>query len=160
MADPTTRYFTGRFVRTDLDCVGEHADPASAPEAMLVENGRITAIGSRDEVPAPAHAERVDLGEGWAVPGLIEPHGHPSESAQLLGEGVIDIRPVTVESADAVWLGIRAALAADPRPARVLANGWDPLLQRGLVPPTIDELDAIAGEIPLVIVHNSLHSAY
>jgi predicted amidohydrolase YtcJ len=151
---------TGRFVRTDLDCVGETAGPASAPEAMLVEHGRIVAVGSQDEVPAPAAARRIDLGEGWAIPGLIEPHGHPSEAAQLLGGDVIDIRPVTLESADAVWGAVKRALAAEPRPERVLANGWDPLLQRGLVPPSIADLDAIAGDIPLVIVHNSLHSAY
>lgn len=162
MAGSGALHITGRFVRTDLACIAEEpgaaADPASAPEAMLVENGRITAVGSRDEVPAPVGARRIDLGEGWAVPGLIEPHGHPSEAAQLLGDGVIDIRPVTLGSADAVWSSIRAALAAGP--ARVLANGWDPLLQRGLTPPDRAELDAVAGDTPLVIVHNSLHSAY
>lgn len=151
---------TGRFVRTDLDCTGENADPASAPGAMLVEDGRIVAIGAHDEVPAPAGARHLDLGEGWAIPGLIEPHGHPSEAALLMGDGIIDIRPVTIASADEVWGSIRRALAADPRPDRVLANGWDPLLQRGLVPPTRADLDALAGDIPLVIVHNSLHSAY
>lgn len=155
-------YFTGRFVRTDLDCIGAEgtADPASAPEAMLVQDGRIIAIGSRDDVPAPAGAQRTDLGEGWVIPGLIEPHGHPSESVALMGDGVIDIRPATLETADQVWAAIKQALAATPRPERVVANGWDPLLQKGLTPPTIADLDALAGELPLVIVHNSLHSAY
>lgn len=162
MAEPTKLYYTGRFVRTDLDCAGapETVDPASAPEAMLVENGRILAIGSRDEVPSPIGARRIDLDEGWAIPGLIEPHGHPSESAALMGNGVIDIRPVTIERADEVWAAIKQALAASPRPARVFATGWDPLLQKGLTPPHIKDLDALAGDIPLVIVHNSLHSAY
>lgn len=162
MTDSTKLYYTGRFVRSDLDCTGTSGsvDPASAPEAMLVENGRILAIGSRDQVLAPSDATHIDLGEGWAIPGLIEPHGHPSESAALMGEGVIDIRPVTLESADEVWAAIKQALAASPRPARVVATGWDPLLQKGLTPPNIDGLDEIAGEIPLVIVHNSLHSAY
>ena len=163
MTDSQLLRYTGRFVRTDLDCVGGEgspADPAAAPEAMLVRDGIIVAIGSRDEVPAPTDARSIDLGEGWAIPGLIEPHGHPSEAATLLGDDAIDIRPVTIGTADEVWAAIRSALAAEPRPARVVANGWDPLLQRGLVPPTIQDLDALAGEIPLVIVHNSLHSVY
>ncbi len=163
VTDSNPLYYTGRFIRTDLECVDTAdapADPASAPGAMLVERGRIVAIGSVEDVPAPAGATRIDLGEGWAIPGLIEPHGHPSESAALLGEGTVDIRPVTLERADQVWEAIKSALAASPRPARVLANGWDPLLQHGLLPPTIAELDSLAGEIPLVIVHNSLHSAY
>ena len=163
MTDPRTIHYTGRFVRTDLDGVGTDgsaADPASLAEAMLVRDGRIAAIGSRDDVPVPAGATRIDLGEGWAIPGLIEPHGHPSESAALLGDGVVDVRPVTIDRAEDVWAAIRGALAASPRPARVVANGWDPLLQRGLVPPTLHDLDALAGDVPLVIVHNSLHSAY
>lgn len=117
MTDSQQRYYTGRFVRTDLDCVGADnspADPASAPEAMLVENGRIVSIGTRDEVPPPAGVEHIDLGEGWTIPGLIEPHGHPTESAALQGDGVIDIRPVTLERADQVWDAIKAALAATP----------------------------------------------
>ncbi len=162
MTDSKPIFYTGRFVRTDLDCDGVSGtpDPASVAEAMLVENGRIVAIGNRDDVQIPADATHVDLGEGWALPGLIEPHGHPSESAALMGDGVIDIRPVTLAQADQVWAAIKDALAASPRPARVVANGWDPLLQTGLTPPTLGELDALAGEIPLVIVHNSLHSAY
>lgn len=155
-ARPQATLFTGRFVRTDLD----PGDPASLAQAMLVEDGRIAEIGPADEVAAPADARRVDLGEGWAMPGLIEPHGHPSEAAALLGEGIVDIRPVVLERADDVWTAIRNALAATPRPERVLANGWDPLLQKGLTPPTIRDLDALAGDIPIVIVHNSLHSAY
>lgn len=162
LTDASLLYYTGCFVRTDLDCDGVSGtpDPASAPEAMLVEHGTIVAIGSRDEVPAPAAATHIDLGEGWVLPGLIEPHGHPSESASLMGNGVIDIRPVTLARADQVWDAIKIALAASPRPPRVVANGWDPLLQPGLTPPTLANLDALAGEVPLVIVHNSLHSAY
>lgn len=156
------RYFTGRFVRTDLNLLGSphEVDPDSAAEAMLVKDGRILAIGSRDEVPMPAGATHIDLGEGWVIPGLIEPHGHPSASAALTGDGIIDIRPVTIERADGVWQAIRDALTARPRPARVIANGWDPLLQSGLTPPTIHDLDALSPDLPLVIVHNSLHSAY
>ena len=162
MTDSQTIHYTGRFIRTDLDAIGGPGgpDPAAASEAMLVRDGRIVAIGSGDEVQAPAGAKRVDLGEGWAIPGLIEPHGHPSEEAALMGDGVIDIRPVTIDRADDVWAAIRAALAVSPRPQRVVANGWDPLLQTGLTPPDIADLDRLAGDIPLVIVHNSLHSAY
>ncbi len=156
VTDSTALLYTGRFVRTDLD----PEDPASLAEAMLVEDGRITALGSRDEVGEPDGAQRIDLGEGWAMPGLIEPHGHPSESAALMGDGTIDIRPVTLDTAEQVWAAVRAALSAEPRPDRVVANGWDPLLQPGLTPPTIQSLDELAGEIPLIIVHNSLHSAY
>lgn len=148
----TTTYLTGRFVRTDVDLARPPA------EAMLVVDGRIVALGDRDDVTAPPGARIVDLGEGWTIPGLIEPHGHPSQAAVQLCDAVVDIRPVVVPGADEVWALIRAALAQ--RPDGVLANGWDPLLQKGLVTPTLVALDEAAGETPLLILHNSGHSVY
>ena len=39
-------------------------------------------------------------------------------------------------------------------------NGWDPLLQNGLPDPTLDWLNGIAPDTPLVVIHNSGHKAY
>ena len=39
-------------------------------------------------------------------------------------------------------------------------NGWDPLLQNGLPEPTLNWLNSVAPDSPLVIVHNSGHKAY
>ena len=52
MPESKLLYYTGRFVRTDLDCDGRTGtpDPASLAEAMLVNNGRIVSIGSQDVV--------------------------------------------------------------------------------------------------------------
>lgn len=149
--EPTVRY-RGRFVRTDL------TDPIGTPpaEAMLVRGGTILDIGLDDEVPAGS--KNVEIHEGWVIPGLIEPHGHPGEASLLLSKLVIDIRPVETTSADEVMRRLRSSI--DAKPDAVLANGWDPLLQVGLVTPTTSDLDALAGDVPLVIVHNSGHSAY
>jgi len=135
------------------------ADPVGDPpaEAMLVRDGRIEAIGRDDEVPDPAGCRHVDL-DGWALPGLIEPHGHPGTAAVLLSDMVVDLRPVVRRDADAVMRALRDGLAA--RPSMLLANGWDPLLQKGLATPSRRDLDTLAGEVPLVILHNSGHSAY
>ncbi len=152
MTNPNATLFTGRFVRTDLD----PGQPGSVAGAMLVRDGKIVAIGDRSDIDAPADAKRVDLGEGWAIPGLIEPHGHPSQAAIQLSDAMVDIRPVTIETADGVMQAIRAALA-DGRDW-VVANGWDSLLQKGLTNPTIADLDALAGDTPLVIINNSGHT--
>lgn len=149
---PPIRY-TGRFIQTHRD------DALTAPpaEAMLVADGTIVAIGDASSVPSPSNATHQAL-DGWVIPGLIEPHGHPSDAALLTSELVVDVRPVVVPTADEVMRRIREALTA--RPVWVLVNGWDPLLQPGLTAPTIAELDALADTTPLVIVHNSGHSAY
>lgn len=41
---------------------------------VLIENGRIAAVGQ--DLPVPADAEIIDAGGGFVVPGLIEPHCH------------------------------------------------------------------------------------
>lgn len=128
--------------------------------AVLVIDDRIAAVGQATELrnSAPHDATVIELGDGVLMPGLIEPHGHPTSSAVLLSDFVTDIRPVVVSTADKVMARIRDAVRE--RPEGVLANGWDPLLQHGLRDPTVAVLDEIAGEVPLVILHNSGHSAF
>ncbi|MBH0130497.1 amidohydrolase [Salinibacterium sp. NK8237] len=144
------------FVGTVLT-LNENVPRASA---VLVEGDRITAVGAESDLRSqlPADATIVELGERVLMPGLIEPHGHPTSSAVLLSENVVDIRPVIVTDPHEVMHRIRSAVGAEP--AGVLANGWDPLLQVGLVDPTLTSLDELAGDVPLVIVHNSGHSAF
>jgi len=50
--------------------------------ALLAEGGRIGAIGKRQAMrdSAPAQAERIDLGGGLVVPGLINTHVHLSQA--------------------------------------------------------------------------------
>jgi predicted amidohydrolase YtcJ len=133
-------------------------DEAPEVEAILVSDGRITAVGSRDEVTAISPRAALVHLPGWTLPGLIEPHGHPTSSAVFLAASTVDVRPVVVPGAAAVMEKIRAALA--DKPETLFVNGWDPLLQRGLEAPHRQQLDELAGAIPLVILHNSGHSAY
>lgn len=66
-----TRYFRFRRVIT---CLPE-TDPIP-DAAVLVEGGRITAVGSATRVPVPAGAEVVDHSDATAMPGLIDAHVH------------------------------------------------------------------------------------
>ncbi len=127
-------------------------------EAMAVDDGRVVAIGTASELTlAYENAEKVVL-DGWIMPGLIEPHGHPAFSSILLSDLVVDIRPVTIADSDGVLAALRAAVQdAD---GAVFANGWDALLQKGLPEPDRGFLDDLAGAVPLVVIHNSGHSAY
>lgn len=126
--------------------------------AIAVDEGRILAIGDAAELSDRyPEADRIEL-DGWIMPGLIEPHGHPGFSSILLSDLVVDIRPVVVPDADGVLSVLRTAIeSAD---GAVYANGWDALLQRGLPHPDRTYLDGLAGDVPLVIIHNSGHSAY
>lgn len=129
-------------------------------EALAVTDGRIAAVGSRAEVQ-PWVGEGTDVREidGCVLPGLVEAHGHPLMEAVVLGGRIIDIRPVTLPSADAVVAAIHDEIAARGADGAYL-NGWDPLLQKGLPELTLAWLDAAAPDTPLVIVHNSGHKAF
>lgn len=127
-------------------------------EAIAVADGRVVGVGlSTDLVAQHPDADTVAL-EGWVMPGLIEPHGHPAFSAILLSDLVLDIRPVIVPDAEGVLAALRAAVAAATGP--VFANGWDALLQRGLPEPDRAFLDDLAGSVPLTVIQNSGHAVY
>jgi len=53
--------------------------------AVLVENGRIAAVGTRDAVGAPAGARRLDLPGATLLPGLIDMHVHLTSSPEYHG---------------------------------------------------------------------------
>jgi predicted amidohydrolase YtcJ len=147
-----TTVFTGR-----IRPLAPAADAQA--EAMAVDDGTIVAIGAADELGRRfPDADTVAL-DGWVMPGLIEPHGHPGFSAILLSDLVVDLRPVVVPDADGVLAALRTAVA-DAAGQAVFANGWDGLLQRGLPDPDIRFLDELAGSVPLVVIHNSGHSVY
>ena len=142
-------------------------------ECLAVRDGRIVAVGVWADV---AHligpdTEVVDYGDGCVMPGFVEAHGHPLMEAIVLSDRIVDIRPVVMRDPDDVLAAIRNEVAARGASGAYL-NGWDPLLQTGgqersdsgevnrLPAPTLEWLDGLAPDTPLVIIHNSGHLAY
>ncbi len=129
-------------------------------EALLARGGRIVAVGDESSVRAAASADAqvVELGSRALLPGFVEAHGHPTDTAIALSRYMIDIRPVTIAAAADVMTAIRDGVAA--RPDGAYFTGWDSLLQSGLEEPGIELLDEIGGGTPIVILHNSGHVVY
>ena len=136
-------------------------DTRPTAAALAVADGRVIAVGDRADVEALVgpDTEVVELGDECVMPGLIEAHGHPLMEAIVLADRIVDIRPVTMRGADDVVAAIRREVATRGETGAYL-NGWDPLLQVGLPEPTLEWLDGLAPETPLVIIHNSGHKAY
>jgi len=67
-----------------------------APRAnavILVEGGRIAAVGNRGEIPIPPESRVIDANGKWIVPGLIDAHIHFFQSGGLYTRpDVIDLR--------------------------------------------------------------------
>ena len=49
---------------------------------VLVEDGKICAVGSADTIAIPQDAELVDVTGKWVTPGLIDAHTHISTFAE------------------------------------------------------------------------------
>src|SRR3954463_1670645 len=107
-------------------------DLAPTAEALAVSDGRIVAVGNRTPVEkmiAP-ETQKLHIGDGCVMPGLVEAHGHPLMEAIVLSDRMVDIRPVTMRDPQAVVAAIRAEIAKRGADGAYL-NGWDPLLQHG-----------------------------
>ncbi|MGN7780754.1 amidohydrolase [Mycolicibacterium sp. 22603] len=133
------------------------------PEArnLAVVGGRIAAVDlAEDELQAWIGPDTTVLsaGDGCVLPGFVEAHGHPLMEAVALSERMVDIRPVTLPTAEEVVAAVHAEVARRGADGAYL-NGWDALLQKGLPDPTLHWLDSVA-DTPLVIMHNSGHKAY
>jgi imidazolonepropionase-like amidohydrolase len=98
---PVTAVVGGRLVPVEGDPI-----PGGT---MLVEGGRITAVGG-PEVVVPAGAEIVDAAGQWVVPGLIDAHTHVGIHEEGNGWAGND----TNETTEAVTAQVRAIDAINP----------------------------------------------
>jgi imidazolonepropionase-like amidohydrolase len=75
---------------------------------VLVESGRITAVGTNVKIPAGVRT--LDAAGGWVLPGLIEAHGHVGVHEEAEGWAGQD----TNEMTDPVTAQVRALDAINP----------------------------------------------
>lgn len=63
--------------------------------AVVIENGKITAVGTKTSLAAPKGAKRIDLGTKTILPGLIDMHVHITSRADMHGYRALTVTPVT-----------------------------------------------------------------
>jgi imidazolonepropionase-like amidohydrolase len=94
--------------------VGGMIVPIVGPEipggTVLIENGRIAAVGAGDAVAVPDGAHVVDAAGSWVLPGFIEAHGHVGVSEEAEGWAGED----TNEMTEPVTAHVRAIDAINP----------------------------------------------
>lgn len=54
----------------------EHGEAIQHSQTVVIEGNRIIAIGAQGSVVIPEHAQRIDGGGNYLLPGLAEMHGH------------------------------------------------------------------------------------
>ena len=129
-------------------------------EAIAVEDGLITAIGTKENIIKLRtwKTKIVNLQGKTLMPGLIEAHCHPIATA-VLGQ-VVNISGFTYNSRAEIIATIGNAVEKASPGKWVLAFGWDPVLVKDLRNPTLAELDSISTEVPIFILTQMMHQAF
>lgn len=132
-------------------------------EAVAVEDGRITAVGTEAEVLALATAgTRVERPEGTLIPGFVDAHGH----AWLVGLQALfaDLMPPpdgTVSTLSGLQQALRDWAAGEDafevEDGWIIGMGYDDAELAGGRHPDRDDLDAVSRERPVLVVHQSWH---
>ena len=129
-------------------------------EALYMRDGEILAVGDLESVEAmaPRNVRRFDLEGGALTPGLIEPHTHPLATG-LLGQAINLSGPYS-GGRDEVMRRLEQGLARGGPSPWAIAFGWDPVLLGAVEPPSLEELDALSPDRPLVILTQMMHEAF
>ncbi len=101
-------------------------DPRDVIEdgVVVVERGRITAVGSREEVSVPADADVIDLAGKSIVPGYIDTHAHLRPTTRILDRDDWGLR------ANLAY-GVTTAIDVQPGTIDILA--YEDLVDAGLI---------------------------
>jgi hypothetical protein len=144
MTAPTQRAFVGGRILT--------MDPLhSAAEVVVIEGGRIAAVGRRDALNAYPEASIEPLNGRTLLPGFIDAHNHLSIAA---------LHPLWADLSHVVTIeqlqqALAAQAAREPEARWVRGAGWNETTA-GLV---LDrhQLDAIGIDRPVIVAHYTLH---
>ena len=128
-------------------------------DGLLVEDGKIAAVGSREEILALADRDtvKIDLEGRALLPGFIDPHSHIAMVSQamlyldLSGCGSIS------QLLDLLRTRLRDGLV---KPGEwIIGSGYDNTRFPGQQHPTKFDLDSVTEEVPIFLSHTSGHLA-
>lgn len=140
------------------------ADGQPTAEAVAVADGRIVAVGSRDEMAALAGNDTriVDLGGNTLSPGFIDGHAHFAQfGLQAIGANLLAPPDGDVQTIDDLVAALREFAAGDDvgRTGWVFGTGFDDAVLTERRFPNRDDLDEVSTELPVMAVHISGHFA-
>jgi predicted amidohydrolase YtcJ len=137
--------FNGRFSTLDRN--------NASPEAVSIADGRFLSVGSARDVEATVGAttKRIDLQGRRVIPGLIDSHMH------IIRGGLnynLELRWDGVRSLSTALKMLKAQVYRTPAPqwVRVIGGFTEHQFAEKRLP-TIDELNAIAPDTPVFIMH-------
>lgn len=131
--------------------------PQGSAEAVAVRDGAIVAVGTRAQVMAIPHAPaaEVDLAGNVAMPGLYDSHVH----LYMAGRDMLSCKFARGSTAKVIFDAVRACAAKAEPGAWIEGGSW---VAAALKPgdQTLEKLDAVSPNNPVILNDESLHSAW
>ena len=126
-------------------------------EALLIEDGKVLAIGSSKELAARSANAAVINGKGRTLlPGLIDAHGH----VMNLGTNLLQANLVGTQSLAAALSTVKTYAAAHPKNPWILGRGWNQVIWNLGRFPTAKELDAVIADRPALLERVDGHATW
>ncbi|MBO0861458.1 MAG: amidohydrolase, partial [Chloracidobacterium sp.] len=137
-------------------------DAQPSAEAVAVKDGKILAVGARDDVMRHRGSSTVvvSLKGRTMIPGFVDGHSHICDYGMLWGYPTLSPPPVGgVKCIDDIVARMRAFIEEKniPRGGAVFGQGYDDAMLAERRHPTREELDRVSTEHPVVIIHASGH---
>jgi len=142
-----TVYFCDKIITLD--------DSQSTGEAVVVEGGKIAAVGGREEIRRRLRAddEAVELSECVMLPAFIDAHVH----AVWTGMGMMGVDLIGKRSIDEI-LDAVADYARNTQSEWIFGNGYDESIIAEGRPPNRWLLDRVSGGRPVLLRQRGGHS--
>lgn len=139
-------------------------DAQPEAEAVAVKDGKIVAVGDRDDVMkmVSANTAKVDLGGKTLLPGFVDAHGH----AYLIGIQATSANLLPPPDGSGKDIASLQALLKDwvanhedrvKRVGWIVGFGYDDSQLAEERHPTREDLDKVSTELPVLIIHQSGH---
>ncbi|MFO0458621.1 MAG: amidohydrolase [Burkholderiales bacterium] len=149
LAQPVQTIYVGGDILTM-----KGSKPAYA-QALAIRDGRIAAVGARDAVmrlKGPA-TEVIDLKGRTLLPGFIDTHGH----MVYFGKNPMDADLFGARDVADLLARMKAHVPKVPEGAWIVGFGYGARSLKEGRAPTIEELDAVSADRPVLIVDSSGH---
>ncbi|CAI7651980.1 unnamed protein product [Penicillium viridicatum] len=122
-------------------------------ESMIIENDKISHVGTLDGITIPENANVIDLEDRTVIPGFIDAHVHILHYGQSLRKANL----IACTSLNQIRAAIKSYAEANPSLPRILCRGWIQLSTDGVALASM--LDGIDPR-PIFIDSFDLHSMW
>jgi predicted amidohydrolase YtcJ len=151
----TSRGDVADTLYTGGDIITMRGPQPEMAEALAVKNGKIVFVGPLAEAKAvvgPA-TTTIDLAGKTLLPGFIDTHGH----FVYFGKNLVDADLFGCTDIPDLLTRMRKQAERTPAGAWIVGFGYQPRQMKENRAPTIEELDGVAADRPVMIVDSSGH---